>query len=104
MVEASVALKRPIDIGPNLRAMMCAAGFINVVKKVYKWPINWWPEDPREKELGRWTYLNLEAGLEGLSLRFFMAGLEWTADELTVLLARVKSELKDTNIHAYVNM
>lgn len=104
MLRASVILKRPIDIGPKFREMMHVAGFINIVEKVYKWPINPWPEDPRENKLGVYTKDNLDAGLEGLSMRFFTAGLEWTREELMILLAKVKAELKCTSIHAYVNM
>lgn len=104
MLEASVTLKRPIDIGPKVREMMHDAGFINIVEKVYKWPINSWPEDPWKKKLGYYTYSDLELGVEGLSMKFFTAGLNWSPLEVKILAALVKAELKSTKIHAYLNM
>jgi hypothetical protein len=34
------------------KQQMIAAGFENVVEKVYKWPTNRWPKDPLMKEMG----------------------------------------------------
>jgi len=104
MLEASVTLKRPMNIGPELREMMRDAGFINIVEKVYKWPINSWSEDQWEKKLGLYTNLDLEAGVEGFSMKFFTAGLGWSPLGVTVLSAQVKAELKRTEIHAYLKM
>ena len=104
MLEASATLKRPIDIGSKLREMMHNARFINIVEKVYKWPINPWPKDQWEQKLGSYTCSDLVTGVEGLSMKFFTKGLGWTPLEVTVLLARVRAEFKCTKIHAYLNV
>jgi hypothetical protein len=44
------------------------AGFVNVVEKVFKAPIGPWPADPKLQELGRWTLLGFDTGLEGFVL------------------------------------
>ncbi|KAI4205929.1 MAG: hypothetical protein LQ350_000114 [Teloschistes chrysophthalmus] len=47
------------------------AGFTNVVKKTYKWPIGAWSNDPKLKELGRFNLRHWHEGLEGWTLRFY---------------------------------
>ena len=46
---------------------------------------------------------NVLAGLYGYSLAVFTRpeGLNWTPQELEVLLARVRTDVKNTDIHAY---
>ncbi|KAL8702125.1 MAG: hypothetical protein Q9201_004559 [Fulgogasparrea decipioides] len=38
------------------------AGFTEVAKITYKWPIGAWSNDPRLKELGRWNLLHWNEG------------------------------------------
>jgi len=75
MLGASVTLKRPIDIASKLKEMMDDVGFINVVEKVLKWPVNKWPKDEKKKELGSYTNINLVEGVEGFSMKFLTIGL-----------------------------
>lgn len=42
----------------------------------------------------------LDEGLEAIALRLFTSVLDWSTDEVVVLLARVRNELKDKKIHA----
>lgn len=48
-----------------------SAGFVDVVERVYKWPIGPWSADPKLKELGRWNLLNWEEGMEGWLLAVY---------------------------------
>ena len=43
-------------------------GLVNIVERVYEWPIGEWPEAPKAKEIGNATKMNMLKGLEGLSL------------------------------------
>ena len=47
------------------------AGFTDVVRVRYKWPIGAWSNDAKLKELGRWVLIFWYEGLEGWVLRFF---------------------------------
>lgn len=47
------------------------AGFTDVVRVRFKWPIGGWSNDPRLKELGKWVLVHWNEGLEGWVLRFF---------------------------------
>jgi hypothetical protein len=58
-------------ISDTMRDNIKEAGFVNVVEKVFKTPLGGWPADPKLKEIGRWTLLGFDIGLEG----YVMAGL-----------------------------
>ncbi|KAL3305946.1 methyltransferase domain-containing protein [Colletotrichum asianum] len=77
------------------------AGFEGVQKHPIKFPVSPWPKDRRMKAIGLWTQASLLVGLEGMSLALFTRTLGWTKEETLVLCAQVRSEIKDTKIHAY---
>jgi len=45
-----------------------AAGFTKITEKIFKDPMGTWPADARLRELGRWTLLSFDIGLEGYAL------------------------------------
>ncbi len=104
MQRASIRLKRPIDVAPQISQLMYHAGFVNIFEHVYKWPINAWPKNEEFKEIGRYVNQDLSEGLEGFSLKFLTGGLEWDKQEVEVLCAKVRNELRDRRLHAYLNM
>lgn len=53
------------------------------------------------KELGRYHQVNLLEGMEGHTLALFTRVLGWTAAEVQVLLAGVRSEVTDRSLHIY---
>lgn len=103
-VETSAIMGRPIDVSLKYRSMMAAAGFADVVERQFKWPLSAWPKDPHYKELGAWTFANLDGGLEGLTLALFTRALGWTREETVVFCSRVRAQLRDPRIHAYIRV
>lgn len=51
-LEAAETAGRIINSAKFYKMQMEAAGFVDVVEKVYKWPTNRWPKDKKIKELG----------------------------------------------------
>ncbi|KAH9208646.1 hypothetical protein DL95DRAFT_311442 [Leptodontidium sp. 2 PMI_412] len=70
--------------------------------------MNRWPKDRRMKEITdvirMWTLRNMLSNLEAISLAIFTGGLGWSKEELDVLLAKARKEIKDTKICAYAPM
>ena len=52
MLEASRNLGCPLNTAENCKRMLEEQGFVDVVEKVFKWPMNRWPEDKKMKEIG----------------------------------------------------
>ncbi|KIW56126.1 hypothetical protein, variant [Exophiala xenobiotica] len=77
------------------------AGFVNVTRLNFKMPIGPWPKDKRLREAGLFGYANLMNGLFGLSIKVFSQLLGWQVEELEVLLAECRQELRRRDIHGY---
>lgn len=103
MHEAANIAGFPLDAIAHVPDMMRGAGFEDVVAQPVKWPINTWPRDPKHKELGRWAMENFSWGCESMSLALFTRVLGWTHDEVRVLMALVRRDLRNKKIHAYWN-
>ncbi|KAK2012806.1 methyltransferase domain-containing protein [Colletotrichum eremochloae] len=101
MLEAAAILKRPLDSCKFYKEQLAEAGFVNITEKIYKWPTNPWPRDPKFKELGMWTYENLGNGLSGLSLALFTRALGWSKEQLEVFLIDARKDFKDRSIHGW---
>jgi hypothetical protein len=51
------------------KQMMIDAGFEDVQKQAFKWPVGSWPKHKFYKDLGKMTLVNFLTGLEGFTLR-----------------------------------
>jgi hypothetical protein len=90
--------------GLSLEKWVREAGFSNIIHKVYKIPLGPCPSDKHLKLLGAYNYLMLQQGAEAFTLRLFINVLKWSYEEVQVLLAKVRKDLKDRSIHAYTEM
>ena len=104
MMEASRRNNTAFDNPYEYRHWMEEAGFVNVEEQKYPLPLNPWPKNPKQKELGHWQMANLWEGIEGFSLILFTEVLGWTRIELEDLLANVRRDIPDRRIHAFVEM
>jgi hypothetical protein len=101
MIEASIKLGRPLDIGASWKEIMISTGLEDVVELQYRWPQNRWPKAPKYKELGAWACVNIVDGLEGLSLALFTRALGFTKEEVIALLVQVRKDMRNMKIHSY---
>ncbi|KAF2281277.1 S-adenosyl-L-methionine-dependent methyltransferase [Westerdykella ornata] len=81
---------------------MLKAGFVDVVRVDYKWPMNGWPEDKKLKNIGRWNQLRLHEGIEGFMIRLLTQVGGWSVARAQVFLAEMRKELKNYKTHAYL--
>ena len=101
MMEASQQYNRPVPEYKAYREWMEEAGFVDIQEYFLKRPINTWPKNKQLKEIGRAQLMNYSEGIEGLTIGLFTRALGWTAAEVQVLIAKLRPELKDRNIHSY---
>ncbi|KEZ43231.1 hypothetical protein SAPIO_CDS4914 [Scedosporium apiospermum] len=100
LLEAARKLGRDPNPGSKLEGWVKDAGFKNVVHKRYRIPIGPWAKDPLLKEVGLLNYLQVNGGLEGLTLRLYTSVLKWSEEEILALLAKVRKDLVNPRIHA----
>ena len=99
-VAAAEGFGRDSRPGPKLEGWMKDAGFENLVHEKFRLPIGPWPKDKHLKGIGAWNLVQLEDGLEGFTLRLFTQFLGWKKEEVEVMLAKVRKDLRDPKLHA----
>ncbi|OHW98485.1 methyltransferase domain-containing protein [Colletotrichum incanum] len=103
-MDACKAFGRDGQIGPKLEGLVRDnTGLINIHHQPYRIPIGPWAKDPHLKDIGMCELIQLLDGLEGFSLRLLCGALGWTKEEVVVLLAGVRNELKSGKIHAWLH-
>lgn len=103
LLGAARTLGRDPSPGPQIEGWMRDAGFTNIVAQTYKVPIGPWAKDKRLKDIGLCNLVQTLEGLEGFSLRLFCGVLGWKEEEVMILLAKVRSEMKAGKIHFLFN-
>ncbi|KAF1964487.1 S-adenosyl-L-methionine-dependent methyltransferase [Bimuria novae-zelandiae CBS 107.79] len=101
--EIADKMGAPLDAPRSWAEQMREAGFTHVQDIVYKLPMGSWPRSKRLRTVGRLEQIMmLEGGFEAYMLRGYTQVLGGRPEELQVILALAKRELKDPNIHTYV--
>ena len=103
-VDAGNAAGRPFTLPLKYKTYLEDAGFVDVVERQLKWPLNTWPKDKHYKEIGAWTQENLHSGIEGILVALFTRYLGWTQDKVTLAALKFRTALKDRNTHGYIPM
>ena len=89
------------EVHLHLRDWLIAAGFTNIHQVTHKVPVGAWPKDKKLKQIGRYHQCHmLDAGFENYSIFIFTMG-GWPIESVQVLLAKVKTEIRDPKIHTY---
>jgi hypothetical protein len=77
-------------------------GFVDVVQKVFAWPGNTWPKQPKMKVLGQWCLRNGLEGVESVSMAMLTRAGGLSGEEVERFLGDVKRDMRDRRIHSYV--
>ncbi|KAL8723084.1 MAG: hypothetical protein Q9225_000555 [Loekoesia sp. 1 TL-2023] len=101
ITEAAANYNRPIPRYTEYVSWFERAGFVDIQQVIIKCPTNPWPKNKTLKEAGKFQLLAHIEGLEGVSLGLLTRGLDWKAEEVKVLMAKIRPELKDRRIHSY---
>jgi SAM-dependent methyltransferase len=69
VVELGGKIGKSFTIWEEAKERLEKAGFVDVVQVEYKWPMNAWPLDKKQRAIGMWNQLRLYEGIEGFMLR-----------------------------------
>ena len=81
---ASLQANRPISDGQFLKRWYTEVGFVDVHEEILKVPLNGWPSDRRNKEIGMRWLCNLQDGLSGFTLGLHHRVYGRTQEEIEV--------------------
>ena len=101
--EAGEKLGQTFNVTDNngLVRRMEEAGFADVQTHYFKLPIGGWPADPVLKEVGIFSKISNEQGLEGFALYVCTNILGWGYSEVQMLLLRMRQALNNKSYHGY---
>ena len=99
--EASAEYNRPVPHHHEYFAWFEKAGFVDIKQVLLKSPTNPWPKDKKLKEVGRYQLLAHIEGLEGVSIGLLCRVYDWKPEEVKILMAKLRPELKERSIHSY---
>lgn len=102
--EAATKFGKPVANMDEWPAALTRAGFQDVALRIIKVPMSPWPKDPKQKEIGRYMEVEQHQAIPGYANALLSRVLGWSQDEINVLVAHVKSELKDRSIHQYTRL
>lgn len=85
----------------NLKQWMTDVGFVDVEEHIVKLPVGPWPKDKRLKNIGLFEMVNMDEGLEGLTMMLFTRALEWSPERVQLFLKDVREEVKNREVHSY---
>ncbi|KIN08553.1 hypothetical protein OIDMADRAFT_100291 [Oidiodendron maius Zn] len=102
--RAAALLGRPVTNSQYYGKWMREAGFVDIVERHFYWPLNTWPRGKKEKLIGMWAQQNLLDGVQAMSMAILTRGLKWSREEVEVLLAGVRDDLRNHAVHSYVDV
>jgi len=104
MMEAGERSGFSLNTCGHAAEMMSAAGFVDIVRIPFKWPINRWPRDPRHKAIGAWAEANFSIGIETMTMALFTRFMGWSKEDVEGFSEVVVREFRDVRNHGYFNL
>jgi len=90
--------------GPLLEGWFKGTGFVDVAATRNALPVGTWPADKHLKTIGAWNYLQLSEGLEAFTYAIFTRRLGYSKEEVEVMCAEIKRDLKNPKIHTMYHL
>jgi len=100
ILDAVEKAGRPWTNAKHYSDWMRDTGFVDIVEHKLILPVGTWSENPKEKELGALHLENWLEGIGGMAPRI-LTRIGWEEEEVMVLLAHVRSELRNGRVKPY---
>jgi hypothetical protein len=104
LLEGIQKMGRSATEALRCKSWMAEAGFVNVGEKKFAVPMNPWAKGRDQKTIGAMQMANNLEGVDGITMTVFTRSLGWAPADVEQLLADVKRDMKDRNIHAYITV
>ena len=95
---------KPIEYPANTTDLLKAQGFTDVREEVVRLPLNTWPADAFQRDVGRWYNLGFTEGLEAMSLAPLTRVYKWPVDDIRRALGEVHAEVCSKRFRIYNNL
>lgn len=90
---------KDLQSGRKLKQWMIETGYVDVVEQQFFVPLNQWPLDPIDKELGGWSSLNWLRFLGGTTKLLAAGGVP--LEKIPMLLEEARQDITSRNMRVY---
>lgn len=104
MVEASTRSGCSLSSCGRAVDFMRDAGFVDIVRIPFKWPMGPWPKCGNLKQLGAWVIENFHGGAEAFCLALFTRYLGWNLPQVQAFVADLRNDFRNRNFHTYFDL
>ncbi|CAG8977293.1 hypothetical protein HYALB_00012985 [Hymenoscyphus albidus] len=101
VVAGAAASGRPWTNVAHYARWMQEIGFVDIEEKQFYWPTSAWPKGEYFKQVAAYWQADFLNGIEGISLKV-MGKLGWDAEEIRVFCEKVRGDVRDVGIKAYL--
>ncbi|KAF7561740.1 hypothetical protein G7046_g2393 [Stylonectria norvegica] len=102
--NAGVYMSPSKNLAPKYESFLEKAGFVDIIKNCFNWPLDHSPKDKYYEELGTWLVKTLNNSLASLFLALHTRFLGCNADEIRLFCSAGGQQLKDHTMHAYISI
>jgi hypothetical protein len=102
--DATERAYRPLAYKTDTRGLLTSGGFVDIQEQIIQIPVNSWPNDQQQKDIGRWYNVGFAQGLEAMSLAPLTRMYNWEPADVVKLCSEVKQEIGSRKFRAYCNM
>ncbi|ODH53282.1 hypothetical protein GX48_00478 [Paracoccidioides brasiliensis] len=99
--DATNEANRPIAHNRSTTHMLKEAGFVDTKHDMVGLPLNTWPDDKYEKDVGKWHSFAFSKSIYALILAPLFRVKHWTVEEIDSLAQEVRTQLFDKQHRMY---
>ncbi|KAK6840877.1 hypothetical protein PG987_001737 [Apiospora arundinis] len=103
IVDGMKELGRDLHVATNYAQWLKDAGFVDVQQKLLLCPLNPWPRNRREQEIGLYFETNSVESLEGLGVKI-LTRRGMPVEEIQTWVARVEQDIMNRQMHIYTSV
>jgi hypothetical protein len=100
LVESGLRVGLDFQVPLKWHDQLTAAGFVDIQIKWVNWPIGPWAKHEKNKIIGRFAFIDLYEGIDASS-KLVQNALRWEPEEVQVLIAEARNEIKEQKVHLY---
>ena len=101
LVEASKVFRAPADCPLRFVDQLQQAGFVHVTQREFRIPSCPWPDEERQREIGRLEAANLHTAASSFGLRLFERAFGWTRAEIEVAMVGFRRDSANPSYRQY---
>ncbi|KAL1979478.1 hypothetical protein VTN96DRAFT_5722 [Rasamsonia emersonii] len=100
--DGGIKFGKPFHNVPEWKDKLKKAGFVDVQETILENAIGKWPDDPERKQAGELQEYQQIQAIESYTPAMFSRVLGWSQEEIAVLMANAKKEVKNPDLHMYI--